>query len=139
MKIAGLPVVDATKRLTIKITESDIEKGNTKDPGKCAAAQALLREKDCSEARVHLGRTYLKIGKKWLRFHTPESLRGEIISFDRGAAFQIGEYTLSPMQPSHKATGKAHGSAPSTKKPKVTKVRAKPHVVYGVRQHGANR
>jgi len=137
MRIAGLPVVDAPRKLTIRVTESDVQKGNTKDPGKCAAAQALLREKDCTEARVHLGRTYLKLGKKWVRYHTPVSLRGEIISFDRGAIFQPGEYTLTPMQPSHRATGKAHGS-PKTKK-KGTKPRAKPHIVYGVRQHGANR
>jgi hypothetical protein len=137
MRIAGLPVVDAPKKRTITITESDVEKGNTKDPAKCAAAQALLREKDCTEARVHIGRTYLKIGKKWVRYHTPESLRGEIISFDRGAMFQPGEYTLTPMQPTKRATGKAQGS-PTLKK-KVTNPRAKPHVVYGVRSHGANR
>src|SRR5229473_1329182 len=127
MKIAGLPVVDAPKKRTITITESDVEKGNTKDPAKCAAAQALLREKDCTEARVHIGRTYLKIGKKWVRYHTPESLRGEIISFDRGAMFQPGEYTLTPMQPSKKATGKAQGSF--TAKKKGTNPRAKYHVV----------
>ena len=138
MRIAGLPVVDAPKKRTITITESDVQKGNTKDPAKCAAAQALLREKDCTEARVHIGRTYLKIGKKWVRFHTPESLRGEIISFDRGATFQPGEYTLTPMQPAKRA-GRTQGSAKSAPRTPPKKIRAKPHVVHGVRSHGANR
>lgn len=137
MKIAGLPVVDAPKKLKIIITDKDVAKGNTKDPGSCAAAQACMRQTNCTEARVHLGRTYLKMAGKWVRYHTPESLRGEIISFDRGAMFQPGEYTLSPMQPA-KRTGKSQGTA-TNKNKKATKPRAKPHVVHGVRQHGANR
>lgn len=140
MKIAGLPVVDSPKKLKIVITEKDVAKGNTKDPGSCAAAQACLRQPNCTQARVHLGRTYLKIGEKWVRFHTPPSLRGEIISFDRGAMFQPGEYTLAPMQPSHRAKGKRIGGPTVGKaKKKSSKARAKPHVVHGVRASGANR
>lgn len=139
MQIAGLPVVDAPKKLTITITAKDVAKGNTKDPATCAAAQACLRQADCTEARVHLGRTYLKVGKKWVRYHTPESLRGEIISFDRGAMFQPGEYTLTAMQPTKRATGKAQSSSRASRAKKNQKPRTKPHVVYGVRSHGANR
>jgi len=144
MRIAGLPVVDAPKKLTIKVTAGDVQKGKTKDPGSCAAAQALLREKDCTEARVHLGRTYLKMGKKWLRFQTPESLRSEVISFDRGAAFQPGEYTFTPMSPACRFGSRTGSAKPGardkgSKNRTPKKPRAKPHVVYGVRSHGANR
>ena len=136
MRINGLPVVDATKRLQITIKDTDVKNGKTKDPGACAAARACIRQLHCNAARVHLGRTYLQMGKKWVRFNTPEAIRAEIISFDRGALFQAGNYTLSPPQPSHRGNRKRQGSdAPS----RGGKARAKPHVIHGVRAHGANR
>ena len=141
MKIAGIPVVDASKRVTIRITPKDVRDGKTKDPGSCAAARACMRDTKASLARVHLGRTYLKIDKKWIRFQTPDALRSEIISFDRGHDFQAGEYVLRPMSPSNRMTGKAKGSATSKTKPANAKKKAriKHHVVHGVRAHGANR
>jgi hypothetical protein len=139
MKIADFPVVDAKKKLTITITPQDIAKGDTKDPGACAAAQACMRQANCTKARVHIGRTYLLVDKKWVRYHTPRSLRGEIISFDRGTTFQPGEYTLMPMRPSAR-TGKAQSRTQNHPKPKVRlKHRTKPHVVHGIRERGANR
>ena len=138
MRINGVPVIDSPKRLVITITPKDVSKGDTKNPSTCAAAQACLRQTECSEARVHLGRTYLKMDRKWVRFHTPQSLRAEIIAFDRGAKFQPGEYTLSPMQPSHRATGKGQGGKNKSKK-KTQAPRAKYHTVSGVRAHGANK
>ena len=141
MKIAGIPVVDANKNVIIKITARDVRDGKTKDPGSCAAARACMRDMGASQARVHLGRTYLKVDKKWIRFETPEALRSEIISFDRGHDFQAGTYTLRVVRPSHKGGRKAQGSAVSKTKPygAKKKARAKPHVVHGVRAHGANR
>ena len=142
MKIAGIPVVDANKNVIIKITARDVRDGKTKDPGSCAAARACMRDMGASQARVHLGRTYLKVDKKWIRFETPAALRAEIISFDRGHDFQAGSYVLRKLRPSHKvARGTAHGSSVSKTKPygAKKKARAKPHVVHGVRAHGANR
>jgi hypothetical protein len=146
MKIADFPVVDSSKKLTITITPKDVAKGNTKDPAACAAAQACMRQTGATEARVHLGRTYLKMEKKWVRFNTPEALRSEIISFDRGHEFQPGDYTLRPMPPSFRAkAGKRQGSATAgardrgSKSRVPKKPRTKPHVVHGVRAHGANR
>lgn len=138
MKIHGKPVVDAKRRTTITITSKDIQRGNNKDPGGCAAALAIIRERHVKAARVHLGRTYILKGGKWVRYNTPDSVRSEIISFDRGATFQPGTYTFRPVQPSHRGIGKRQGSGKDKRK-KNAKPRAKPHVVYGVRQHGANR
>jgi hypothetical protein len=141
MKIDGVPVEDAAKPVKLHITKADVNKGNNKDPGGCAAAQACMRELGAEAARVHIGRTYLKLGKKWVRFHTPPALRSEIIAFDRGGTFEPGEYYLAPMQPTKKA-GKRQGSKAGDRRATrkaPAKARAKHHTVTGIRAHGANR
>ncbi len=140
MRIAGLRVVDLKKPLVIHITKNDVAKGKTKDPSCCAAALACKRQTHCEDVRVHLGRTYLKTEGKWVRCMTPKSLRTEIISFDRGAEFTPGAYTLSPMSPANRLGSGARGSATSKTRAKyLHKPRAKYHTVSGVRAHGANR
>lgn len=130
MKIDGKPVVDGQRRIKITITPQDVSLGKSKNPTSCAAAQACIRQLHIPAARVHVGRTYLLMGNKWVRYHTPESLRTEIISFDRGTKFSPGDYTLTPMQPTHRGNGKRQGSA---KPPTFKKKRAKPHFATGVR------
>jgi hypothetical protein len=138
MKIGGLPVKDLTKKMKIKISKADCEVGKSKDPGACAAARACKRLPSCTEARVHIARTYLKIGKKWLRCLTPDALRSEIIAFDRGGSFAPGEYELLPPSKYERLNrGKAHSlGAPKHGRPGHHR---KLHVVVGVRQYGANR
>jgi hypothetical protein len=136
MRINGEKVVDATKPLKLTITDRDVSLGNTKDPGACAAARACMRETHATAARVHVGRTYLKIGEKWVRFNTGAALRSEIVAFDRGGKFEPGEYKLSPPQPSHRASGKRQGTTPTRR---TGKKRAKPHIMTGVRERSANR
>lgn len=140
MKINGLPVVDATKPLNLVITKRDVSLGATKDPGACAAARSLCRLPEIDEARVHLGRTYIKSGKKWIRYETPKAVRTEIVAFDRGGSFEPGEYIFGAIRPSHR-NGRQQGSTKSQTKPAGAKKkrRAKPHVVSGVRHNGANR
>lgn len=107
MKINGVPVVDAKKPAKIKIFKQDIDKSTKKDPGMCAAAVAALRTfSNVNEARVHLKRIYLRVGKgpteRWLRYETPTALRQEIISFDRGGKFEPGDYQLKVSAPSER-------------------------------------
>lgn len=139
MRINGEQVIDSTKPLKINITPKDVAKGQTKDSGACAAARAIMRECGADQARVHIGRTYVKTGDKWLRFETPPSLRAEIIAFDRGGQFEPGEHVLKKLRPSH-FTGKRQGGASRNQRPrpKPTKSRRK-HVVTGIRHNGANR
>ncbi len=136
MKIAGKPVIDAKRPARIRINTRDVKRGAVKDPGSCAAALACMREFHCTDARVHLGRTYVKMGDHWRRYQTPQSLRAEIVAFDRGGKFAPGEYTLA--KPSKKTSGRRQGSDKDTRKGKY-KWRAPYHVTIGVRQHGANR
>jgi len=150
--INGKPVVFATKKLKLHISADDAKKGANKDPGGCAAARALKRLKDVVAARVHIRRTYV-LGKddKWRRYITPDPLRNEIISFDRGGGFTPGDYELRPLSPSAMAV-KHHGAASKdpdrgnylssqqNKTPrKLIITRSRPHRVTGVRHFGANR
>lgn len=150
MKINGVPVVDAKEPLLIKVTAKDVENGNRKDPAGCAMALATKRALHAKEARVHVGRTYVKVetpaGKEqWLRFKTSDSLRTELVSFDRGQQFLEGEYRISPMNPADrlpasggrkKPTGTPH-KARTKSKVRVAKKRY--HITSGIRAHGANR
>lgn len=144
MKIGGLPVVDANKPLRVKITPRDIARGDNKNPSGCAAARAIMRQTHCTQARVHIGRVYVKDDqkKRWVRYRTPMAMRSEIISFDRGSEFAPGEYIIPPIQPSHRGDGKRRriakpGTGHGRNNPHKTK--SKPHVVSGIRPRGANR
>ncbi len=95
MEINGKKVVDAKAPAKIAITAEDVAKGANKNPSGCAAALAAMHDiKDCISARVHVGRVYIETPRRWVRYMTPESLRTEIIAFDRGGSFQPGQYEL---------------------------------------------
>jgi len=139
-KIEGLPIADASNRIVIEISRQDISSGMNKDPSACAAAKACLRQiPKCTAVRVYKSRTFLKMGKRWLRYHTPLGMRTEIVAFDRGANFLPGVYVLTPLQPSHKATGKSLSKTPAPPKKKKPdggkgKKRRPYHVIEGVRE-----
>jgi hypothetical protein len=138
--IEGLPVIDAKRSIMLHITADDIKKADARRPETCAAARACRRELHALEARVHLGRIYVKTTKeKWTRYQTPHALRSEIVAFDRGGTFAPGEYKLAPVTPSHKATGQQKGSTTNqdaANKRRKAKKNYKPrpyHVVTDVR------
>lgn len=141
IRFEGKEVIDATKKLVIEISRADISGGRSKMPDACAAARACIRQvPKCTQARVHLSRTYLKIGDKWLRYMTPASMKLEIAAFDRGTNFLPGVYVLSPLQPSHRDGGRARGGKDVAKKRKVSKSpkkRAPYHRLEGVREFKA--
>jgi hypothetical protein len=150
MEIAGKRVVDATKPVTIKITPRDIAAGDNKNPSSCAAAKAAKHSIDeCISARVHIGRVYIEQDKKWVRYNTPDSLKQEIIAFDRGGAFAPGEYTLRPISINETAEGRARkhgeknrnkpGNLPGKSPRRVHVAKIKRHEVTGIRPKGANR
>lgn len=131
--IAGLPVENADKPLSISISKKDVLWGNTKDPSGCAAARCLSRMPYVEEARVHIARTYIKVKGKWHRYLTPPSLRQEIVSFDRGGTFQPGEYELLPLPPAEaERIGTARTPFKKEQRGKGSK-RHKPHKMTGIR------
>lgn len=101
--INGKPVVNGTRRVKLHITPMDTKNRNKKDEFGCVAAKALLRQvPNCVAARVHLGRVYLlnKNDDTWRRYKTSDSLRTEVVAFDRGGTFEPGDYDLVPLAPS---------------------------------------
>lgn len=131
MKISGLPVADAKRDQVIRITNSDVKRGGVKDPTTCAAALACRRDLQCTEAQVHIGRTYVKHGRSWVRYVTPSSLKYEIVAFDRGGQFEPGEYVLIAPKGAL-ALGYEKPTGPKKKKGRK---RETYHVITNIRQH----
>lgn len=127
----GLPVKDAINPLMIHIKQCDIVGSKKADASNCAAARALKREVG-SEAKVFLTRTYVKVGKVWARFITPESISREITAFDRGAAFEPGEYVLTAPSKAARLDYKKKPTGP--KKARNGKSNKPRHVTASVRQ-----
>lgn len=149
MQINGKKVVDASGPLKITITPRDAALGKTKDPGGCAAARAIIRgykDEGAKAARVHIGRTYIEYVDKWVRYKTPDALRTEIVSFDRGTQpkFMAGEYKLLRMSPCDRLEAKrpkVGGPKETRHKPHIArrKIARITHQIEGVRARGANR
>lgn len=137
MTIMGKPVVNATKPIKLVISAADVRNGQTKDPGACAAAKACTHLEGVEAARVHLGRTYILKGKKWIRYMTSLSLRSEIVAFDRGGEFAAGTYYLLKPTP-YRSQGKRQGSD-TFEKGHGKKLSRPYHITTGVRVHGAAR
>lgn len=147
MEINGKPVVDATKPIKIEITARDAKEGDNKNPSSCAAARAVKRDiAECVSARVHIGRVYVETPRKWIRYETPDSLRTEIIAFDRGGSFAPGTYKLGvPMSQEKrreymkKSGGQRGKHGHPSKRPRKLIAKIKRHEVTGIRPKGANR
>ena len=141
MEINGKPVVNSKRKFSIEISARDVRLGNTKDPGGCAAARCLMRTvPGIKSARVHMSVTYLEFAEHWERLMTPDSLRSEILAFDRGARFYPGTYNLAPLSPAMQAKHGARQGGPDNPKRKKKKVASRPyHVTKGVRERGANK
>jgi len=126
--------MNATKKVKLVISVTDVKRGATKDPAACAAALACKRQMHSTEARVHIARTYVKVDDKWLRFRTSDALRNEIIAFDRGGTFEPGEYELEVVPPSDR-----NKRSKSHKKNTVRVAKRSYHTVVGVRPSGTNK
>lgn len=93
-KLTDRLLKDATKPLQLTITPQDIKGSAKGDPANCAAAEACKRQLAANEVLIYRSRAYVLKGKVWTRYIVPESLKSEIVAFDRGARFEPGTYTL---------------------------------------------
>jgi hypothetical protein len=135
MKLDG-PVSDAKKSVHITISPRDCKRGSTKDPSTCAAALACKRELQATDTRIHVGRSYLKIDGKWLRFRTSQALRSEIIAFDRGGEFKPGKYLLKTIPRKDEGIKRTKPKGTKDKRVKLKGKKRPYHVVTGVRETG---
>ena len=131
--IDNIPIIDAKHPVVLHITKNDCKNADPKEPASCAAARTIKRELKAIDCRVHLGRIYIRRNEgNWQRYKTPKALRTEIIAFDRGGAFEPGDYELLPC----KTNGKSQGTKPKFKHARLNKNRKKrraPIVVKNVR------
>jgi hypothetical protein len=134
MKIAGLEVVDVSSPIHLHILAIDIVDADKQNPATCAAARACCRQLKAEAALVHLGRTYVRKGNKWRRYFTPESLRRELIAFDRGGAFMPGDFKLSPLSPSHQGTGRRQGGYTIAKPGEKKHIRYVPEIRHTMKR-----
>jgi hypothetical protein len=133
--IDGLPVKNLTKSIKLEISAADCTRGKAKMPNSCAAALAAVRQvPNCAEARVHLNRIYLRVGKIWWRGKVPNALRTEIAAFDKGGKFSPGSFMINPLSPSERPEGERTGGVDKVDHGKRGKVpRHLPHHLVGVR------
>jgi len=87
LAIDGIPVTDALKPLMLHVLAGDC-KGAIPEACDFRCRSRHQRELGAIDCRVHLGRVYIRQNKgNWQRYGTPNSLRNEIIAFDRGGQF----------------------------------------------------
>jgi hypothetical protein len=91
---------DADRAVEVEVKQVDVKNSVSKDPTKCAVARAFQRETHVESAIIGLSYSYLIKGKTAVRFKTPESVRTELVSFDRHGDFDAGRYYLTPPEPS---------------------------------------
>jgi hypothetical protein len=93
-------IIDAKHLVKIHVSARDCKSGEAMNPSECALAKAIKREFKADAAIVGLGASYIIKGNKATRFHTPERIRREIVSFDRHSDFAEGDYVLTRKSPS---------------------------------------
>jgi hypothetical protein len=103
-KERGIPMIDSRRNIVVEVSSKDCKaaEGNPKD---CALARAVKREyKGKGVLAAYFLRTsaWLEYEDKLVRFDLPISVQKEIVSFDRGAGFAPGKYSLSKVPPSSK-------------------------------------
>lgn len=92
-------VVDANTNAYVEVTSKDVSLSKLKNHKQCAMAVACKRKFHLDGVIIAKSVAYLIKGNKARRFHVPESVAREVISFDRGAGFSPGTYALQKISP----------------------------------------
>ncbi len=93
-------VEDAKKGVRLIVTKQDAESKAVKNHKECAMAVAAKRQMNAEAAVICVTTSYIVKGNKAYRFKNPSSVSREIVSFDRKAGFEPGDYALSVPPPS---------------------------------------
>lgn len=90
----GIPIIEAQSRLLVTVTSQDIILAKKADSKHCALARAALRLPKVNAAYFFRSTAFLEYPDKMVRFLLPESVRKEIVSFDRAQIMAPGTYQL---------------------------------------------
>ncbi len=130
-----LHVVDATDDIDIRVTKVDTASKAVRNHKECALAHACKRAMQADGAIINVTSAYVIKGDTAVRYKLPETISREIVSFDREAGFEPGDYHLHTPPPSSKlGNDKRSGSRTYTKGNGQT---IQPHhITEGVRRVG---
>lgn len=105
-------VVDADEPLDVEVSENDVRMGTRGEHRICPYATACKRK---THGGVIIARrtAYIILGTTAIRYMIPQSLAGQIATYDKGGSFTEGTYTLNPAAGSHKIGAQHYGSGTS--------------------------
>ena len=106
-------VNDADKGITVEVTAKDVKASARKDHEECAMAIAARRSEHADGVIISSSTAYVIKGNVATRYDVPESVAREVVSFDRGAAFEVGSYTLRKMRPGRRLDANRAGGGPT--------------------------
>lgn len=90
-------VNDATENSFIEVTAKDAASKAVRDYGACVMAVACKRKLKLDGVIIARSVAYLVKDNVATRYNLPPSVAREIVSFDRGAGFETGNYELSKI------------------------------------------
>lgn len=107
-------IENANQKLVIEVPEH--VSGRRKNAYHCVFAEACNQLPNVDEAIIHLSTAYIRFKgqKTFTRYRVSLRLRDQIVMYDRFGAFDGGTYTLSVIQPTHRASGKRQGTEQKT-------------------------
>lgn len=126
-------VLDGTKKITVTVTKEDNRKATKKNHSSCVLANCVKAQEEANGVIVGISTVYVIKGNRAYRYHNQQTTTREIVSFDREAGFEPGEYTLVPVSKSSRfgerlerksyPTGKRDNSVKSIRQHYTTNVR----------------
>ena len=126
-------IIDASRIAMVEVTERDSSSKAVKQHTACAMAVACKRKFNLDGVIISRSLAYLIKGKQARRFLLPESVKREIISFDRGSTFEPGLYELAVVSESLRMDAKKRPTNRDRGK-RGTKPKRFRHLTKNVRQ-----
>lgn len=126
-------VVDATRPVEISVNRRDCKVSKRLMASECALATAGKRELNADGVIIGMGTSYVIKGKKAIRFATPNSVKHEIVSFDRHQDFAPGDYYLVPKSPTARLGAEHHNKTKRSGGADKNQTRRKIHTTARVR------
>lgn len=95
-------VKDATKDVTIEVTDKDARSKGIKDHKTCAMAVACQRVFDADGVIISIAIAYIIKSYSATRYDVTQAVQREIVSFDRKGGFSPGIYVLKAVSPGNR-------------------------------------
>jgi hypothetical protein len=107
-------VSDADGPITIEVMPKDSATAAKKNHSECALAVACKRAMKADGVIVSVGTAYVIKGGVATRYKMTEHASREIVSFDRGAGFAVGTYTLAQPRNEQRLGSRSQSSRPDS-------------------------